>query len=265
MISKGDKSKMTHHIFESVSEYVQYAIDGDGYRNKKQGFVEAVRMSKEGWPDGHKNIVNSVSGSLDHLNPVEGDGLVPTVAGPIFNIDAMVAEQPEQFYNFDEVEDNRPVLKLACQFSAQGFFNAQAFLNRGSAVLSLVEILERSGIPVELWGYANTQSSDGTDRFQRIDVKIKTSGEPLDVDRIAYVLAHEDWYREIGFAVKERLCNEKGEDYGLANRSRSFELRDSDFDVVTPYSKEFLRSPVLIRNWIKETCNRLGLQVELAR
>ena len=257
----------THHIFESLSEFVRIAEDafaeklhGDekGSFTAYTSFKQAVDYMKTGWSDGYSEVVKGMSGMVEHSEYVDGEALVPSYSGAEVNVDAYVAGQPECYMDFDDVEENKPVLRVGVQFSAQAKYSTQCFTNRGSAMLSLVEVLERGGIPVELWGYAYTEYCGKT---QRIDILLKASSEPIDTDKIAFVLAHAAFYRHIGFAVKCYL-SKIGEHHGDPSNCRSTEMPADAFDVVTPYSSSFLRDKVEIKNWIETTCRNLGLELD---
>ena len=258
---------VTHHIFESVSDFVEIAKLGRKWVDTKASeftgyasFDDALKFVETGWSDGHKEVVKGMSGMIEQRGYLEGDELNPGMSGSVVDVVAFIEGRPDCYMDFEEIEDSRPVLKVGVQFSAQAKYSSQCFTNRGSAMLSLVEILEASGIPVELWGYANTQYCN---EIQRIDVLLKPSSEPIDIDRIAFVLAHSAFYRHIGFAVKSWFWKEKGETFGDVGRCQSCELSDDAFDVVTPYSSSFLRDTTSITKWIKETCKKLGLEVEV--
>jgi hypothetical protein len=261
---------VTHHIFESVSDFVEIAKLGRKWVETgaseftgHASFDDALKFVETGWADGHKEVVKGMSGMIEQRGYLEGDELNPGMSGSVVDVAAFIEGRPDCYLDFEEIEDSRPVLKVGVQFSAQGGYSSQCFTNRGSAMLSLVEILEASGIPVELWGYANTERLKNRDKKQRIDILLKSSSEPIDVDKIAFVLAHAAFYRQLGFGVKQWFSKEKGETFGDPKNCQSCELSDDAFDVVTPYSPSFLRDTVSITRWITETCKKLGLEVEV--
>lgn len=258
------KGNVHHHTFQSVSDFVETA-KASGYKRYADSFTNhvsfdgALELVEKGWKGGYSDVVKGVSGMVGRMDSAIDEDLVPSMAGPLFNMDSIFSGQPDCYFDFETIEDHKPVVKLGCQFSAQGMYDQIHFRNRGSAVLSLIEVLEMMNIPVELWGYANTIRRDG--KTQRIDVLMKTSHEPLDSDKIAFILSHAGFYRQIGFGVKEYLSKYLGESFGLPGNCQSTEINaNHDFDIVTPYSREFLSDTNTIKKWISETCSNIGLE-----
>ena len=273
VVETGNRNEV-HYKFETLSEYLEIAKKGyemgihtsrPSDFNANVSFNGAMEFAKTGWSEGIDKVVTGMSGMVDKLSDINGEDLVPNLCGGAPNYEAVIAGTPDRFLDFEEVEEHRPVLKLGVQFSAQGQYSTQCFTNRGSAMLSLMEVLEMGGIPVELWGYSNTIYDGNPPKIQRMDIKLKASDEPIDTDRIAFVLAHGGFYRQIGFMVKNYFARTKSNgvnEYNTPDNCRSFELADDAFDVLTPYSPNFLRSKADIRKWIFETCEELGVDVE---
>ena len=88
--------------------------------------------------------------------------------------------------------------------AASAGISGQEMFNKGATIAALIELLERAGKRVELKGRMAVTGYDkpvSTFRYQMI---IKEAGEPIDVDRIAFALAHPGCLRRLGFSIMEQ-------------------------------------------------------------
>lgn len=72
---------------------------------------------------------------------------------------------------------------------------------RGAAVLSLADTLERRGFSTELRIVGNSQAGGQAFRYS---IVYKRAGEPLDIDRAAFAIAHPSSMRRLAFAILEQ-------------------------------------------------------------
>jgi hypothetical protein len=91
---------------------------------------------------------------------------------------------------------------------------------RGAAISSLIILLERAGIRVQLTGGFYSEAGN---HLLDLEVLLKGYGESLDIDRVAFVLGHASSLRRILFAVmesrnpEERSALHVGHGYGMTS------------------------------------------------
>ena len=124
------------------------------------------------------------------------------------------------------VEDRvRPIVRLVIQRGGSSAYSAKEFMNYGAAVLSYVEGLEAAGFrcEIEVSFAANIPPVD-----HYLSVIVKRAEEPMELDRIAFVLTHPAFFRRIAFAVKESTPgiaeHLNGQCYGFSRSPRPEEL-----------------------------------------
>jgi hypothetical protein len=82
-------------------------------------------------------------------------------------------------------------------------------MNRGAAILSVIDSIENMGTSIEL-AVTNTSRSQGV--YIQTQTLVKRSGEHIDFDAIAFASAHPSMFRRIGFATWERVVEDGCED-----------------------------------------------------
>lgn len=177
--------------------------------------AKAVKMAKEGWPEGVKNI----SAQLDKLPP-ESEVLPEwemSVAGAICNVPAFIAGEPECMFALNDCRRHARRIALALDGVFAAAVNATAVRNYATAVAATARYLEASGIDVALYN-VNTADIVAPTIYGII---IKDLGEPLDVAKVAFGF-HPAFFRRIGFAWREitpaacsaKICGQSGARYG---------------------------------------------------
>ena len=86
---------------------------------------------------------------------------------------------------------------------------------RGSAVVALVDCLERAGHSVRLVWDCATQGKDRDDRAA-VKVVLKTWGEALHLGRVAFAFAHPGMLRLLYFAIQDGWTKENQDLFDIA-------------------------------------------------
>jgi hypothetical protein len=179
-------------------------------------FEEAITLAYTGWPEGRKKLAHAVVQAKParevyrsiHRDIAGEYPIVPLAAAgdPM----AMVTPKPS-------LRAASPVISIvACCWYNSGVTPKQV-LNRGAALLSIVDSLENAGYSVEL---SLAGRSDAGGQQFHVSVDYKRAGEALDIDRAAFALLHAATLRRLAFAVMEqdhRLENAYGYGYGTPN------------------------------------------------
>lgn len=168
------------------------------------GASKSLDLLASGWQDGaNKVLAASVpltqgddDGSQSVYLDEEGYFLVPQLAD---------SDDP-CFIAIDNAPRSVPVVRLYVGIVAAYDVSASDFVKRGAAYLTVINALESSGIRVEL--YAGSFSFvDGGQNTIHWTVKIKDAGEQVNLQALAYALAHPAFFRRLGFAIIEEAAD----------------------------------------------------------
>ena len=121
--------------------------------------------------------------------------------GGAVDIGAYLDDDEECFYRPEEVMQPQPMLKVCVVTGAPASFDAEELINRGRAILAVLDALEKRGysiqLDIELGFY--TASIPGPQAF----ITLKQSGEQWNAASVAYAIAHPAFDRRLGFRFAE--------------------------------------------------------------
>lgn len=186
---------------------------GDASRQPKQKdfndtntYEETIALTKTGWKRG-ADRVNALRTELDTAVQTLVAAKAATVAydvdGDWVDIGRLVAGEPECCGSWDsQGEDAKnKVVKIVANVSVSWMVKQETIFARGAACLAAVDILESLGRRVELW--VSVGLNDHRNGLSETHVLAKPAGQPVDTDRLAFVLCHADMFRRILFAHLE--------------------------------------------------------------
>ena len=122
------------------------------------------------------------------------------VAGAIPSVPTYLSGDPASMMDLTPVP-TKPSCRVSVEVSTPWFVSDKAIYNRGCAVLSVIEGIERQGIHVEL---SAIMSSVDKDRLFAITFPVREMGEAYDLDKLAYFLCCPGPLRRLAFAIVER-------------------------------------------------------------
>ena len=93
------------------------------------------------------------------------------------------------------------VIRVVFNISATSNVRTSEIMKKGATVVGLIDLLERSGKRVELDLVCG--ATGGRGREVRTQVRIKDAGAPLDIERIAFAIAHPASLRRLAFSIWE--------------------------------------------------------------
>lgn len=172
----------------------------------------AVKLAEEGWPKG----LEKLSRALEDTRVIAGQKPIPglnlDVAGAFPHVPIAATGMPQcMVHPGDQSVKARPIVRIFNNVSASCGVEPQSIINRGAAVLSYVDILESIGYSVELQCLEKTGSGNMTHQTW---VTCKQAGEPLELDRLAFLFIHPSYLRRIIFACNERTPRAHEESWG---------------------------------------------------
>jgi hypothetical protein len=120
-----------------------------------------------------------------------------------------------------------PIVRIAVNMSANCYVDAQEIVNRGVAIVSLIDRIQLSGRRVELIAVKHGESRP--DRFVW-SVTVKRPEEPIDMDRVGLCFATPIMLRRFFFRVLEFMTPHEVDGYG-ASRHFVDECRGCDLSI----------------------------------
>jgi hypothetical protein len=169
-------------------------------------FDGAVDLGYKGWPEGRAKIVKT----LDAAAYLQQNAVRPSinfdVAGAYPIVPLAVAGDPASMVDLGDVSSQaRPIVRIWLNVGASAGVHEKHIINRGTAILSHIDRLENEGKSVELtlvWtAFTDRGGGDGKGLITKIVVK--RAGEPLEIDRLAFVLGHPGFMRRVLFRLLE--------------------------------------------------------------
>lgn len=210
-------------------------------------FQEAVDLAVNGWADGCKRLMTAMAAAQS--SPAMTPALMMDVAGAYPIAALAAAGDPCSMVDLQPVEDRvRPIVRLVIQRGGSSAYEPEEFMNYGAAVLSYIEGLEAANFRVEI-EVAFAANIPPVDHY--LSVIVKRAEEPMELDRLAYVLTHPAFFRRIAFAVKESTPGVaehlKAQAYGFSRSPREDEVDPKQIilpgvNMVSPGAKE-LKTP----------------------
>ena len=239
-------------IFESISEIPQWLSEqsvqvaqGSQMRASQswdmgEGYEGVVAMAEDGgfWEEGAAHMIEATSA----MTELKRDGYtVETdydVTGAYLDMDEYLSGSPECFVSQNE-EVPVSVIKIGVQLYTPGGNDFSEYLNRGAAIMSVIDDLEMQGVRVELWGCVsgvNRRSQKGNITGIDMRVCLKQAHEAWSPSSVAFGLCHAGFGRRLGFRVAESF--ENNDDYccGHTLDFKKDRPLDSDFDCWLGYN-----------------------------
>jgi len=174
----------------------------------KAGWDGAIKMAKEGWPEGLKRM-QKVAELLEMPSGARSYEPQPVlaVAGDEVDIGAYLSGEPECMMDWEvrATPSFGKVVKIVCHLTANASVSANAMFRRGSLAYLIIDALESCGIRCEVWGLVKCSTCGNRDEGPDFlaQVCLKDADQPIEPDRLAYMLAHPAVFRRLGFRLME--------------------------------------------------------------
>jgi hypothetical protein len=174
-------------------------------------FEDAVKLAAEGWREGADKILSILS----QLGPSVRASIAQCVRRTSFDVSGnwvdvgrFLSGEPECFGIEVEDGDNcrEKVVRIVVNLASSLAIDADAFFARGAVVVAAIDILEASGVRCELWACRASRRTQSPHNGRTVEIHtcVKQAGEPVDIDRVAFVLSHVACYRRLFFSVGEQ-------------------------------------------------------------
>ncbi len=157
---------------------------------------EAFELARSGWTD-KVDEARQVSNPLFTriASKIERQDPVYDLIGSQIDIAAFVDGQPECWQRMEPTTvdgASSRIIRLAYNAFSSASVRTEALIKRGSAISSLVELLEFAGYRVEIWlvcGVHHDHTKNIKADFE-LSVLIKQADQPIDMARLLMALAH---------------------------------------------------------------------------
>jgi hypothetical protein len=165
---------------------------------------QAIKLARFGWREGrdtmHKELeVAHRSTKFERLPTHTYD-----VAGYIPDVPLFISGEPAHMQTpVGNHLGMQKTLEFVVHLGANGNVSDKRMMRKGSAILSLVDKLEDSGLSCHVQGITFTKSIEDKSVFY-LEFPIKKAGVPMDIDRCAYALVHPSFLRRIKFRAMEQ-------------------------------------------------------------
>lgn len=216
-------TKQIKHIYDSLEDFIR---SNDNWKTRRHGgdcshnttdpkfygsssYEQGLAVAGTGWREGAERVAAlraELSGAVQAMAAARASQMTYDVVGECFDIGKIATGEPEFCMNWNEYGDERSqkVVKIVANISVSAAVNKETIYARGAACLAAVDLLETLGQRVELWiaiGVTGTSQFDKRD-YTQLDTQVcvKQAGQPVETDRLAFVLCHASMFRRLGFA-----------------------------------------------------------------
>lgn len=168
-------------------------------------FPEAVDLSRYGWPAGRTMMADAIRVVM----PARDAAPVwrHDVAGAFPDVARAAAGDPMSMLSpVRSARSARPVVRINYGRATLSDVPSKAIINRGAALLGIIDALEADGYSVELRLVfkSNEDSSGYSATAYHSAVTVKRAGDPLDLDRAAFALVNPAVLRRLAFAMRQQ-------------------------------------------------------------
>jgi hypothetical protein len=211
--------KVVRHDFESVGDFVRYASETKAAADVSVAsrepcstngffgtftFSQAVELASAGWPEGAARVVELREGCeafLAAAKAAKTRGYGWDVTGDFIDVGRLLSGEPECC---GLEQDGRGlgsrVVSIRLNACVSASVSTDAITARGLTVLVAADLLESCGIRCEI---LVSQATYNDSRLVETNVCVKAPGVPIDIDRLAFAIAHPSFFRRFGFAFCE--------------------------------------------------------------
>jgi len=271
----------TVYTFNDVVDYADSALNGDtdcppGDRKSRNltetqrwdyesGFDGAVELARTGWAEGRERVEEQAMRFRDdvvrdHEETFARPATVRAFAGPMVNIGRYIAGAPDAMLTRKRTEMESPVIDILCNVAASGSIGAETYFTRGAAVAALADLLELTGRRVRVRTIMAVKTGQHS---MEIYATIKGPGDPLQMDALAFTLAHPAYMRRLGFSIMEQAPMSVRRAIGIGDGGYGYGTPtdvENTADIYMPCilsSTDWSESKAI--NWVREQLMQLGV------
>ena len=216
------------------------SITGDFDFTGTHTWDEAHTLLTHGWSEGRSKLADSTEFAKAVTRQGISEAWQHAPAGAFPNVPAYCAGIAECMMTppGEEQRTSLPIVTIAVNIGAAHFTPTSVMINRGAAIVALIDSIEAQGQRVEL--ICCTRSIlHGNKGPLDIRVTVKRADEHVNLDRIAFTMAHPSMLRRMKFRIMEFTLPKKDWGYGTPT-----DFNVGDFEHGTMYIAKFSHSRV---------------------
>jgi len=171
--------------------------DGGSVGYATANYPASMELARHGWKDGARRVM-ALSEKLKAAitSEMTAPGLVYDVVGDVPDVGEFMAGTPEHMLAFQEVPTTARVVRVVVGSGARASVSADSMIARGACVCAAIDAIESAGVRCEIVvGKATRFMRAKTEFIWEAYITVKAADEPLNMDRLAYVLAHPSFFR----------------------------------------------------------------------
>lgn len=195
-------------VFEDMDvfwDYLEQPIPNTRKRDRSVAarypncYKEAMKLAREGWPEGRELIKNTMA-KIDMklgINVVE-PVITYDVVGDEVDVGAYLGGQPENMLAWQDAETTKKMVRIVVNTTWHGSHNAA--IKKGAIACTVADIVDRYGWRSEIIAASGVNASVSWELY----LTVKKFSEPLNIDRIAYMIGSPEWDRFQIFRAEEQ-------------------------------------------------------------
>lgn len=214
LLSKKAKYSMQVETFNSAQDMVstnEHRMVHNGFKNMSRisidrgfhgvsTFSEAYTLLKDGYAPTVEKLRNSIKCSSAKVrNRVFND-----VVGYTPNVPLALQGVPTSMVNVKKTLEKTKVIDLYYDMTVACSKRDTELIQAGQLVLRIITEMESRGYKFNL--YCVQSYGDGTST-DMVAIKVKSSGQPMDLKRVSFPLTHPAFFRVIGFDWYSKVPN----------------------------------------------------------
>jgi hypothetical protein len=188
------------HSHSGVSESIR---GFSRHFHETKSWEECMNIARHGYQE--RERIKAIADAISVSASIKKPEILFDVTGDCgFEMGSVIAGIPECVMDWRETETKatgQQIVKIQVHTCYSAAIDKEAIKSRGAAICALVDAIETSGRRCEVEAVYYTVSSRDKQNTFSFSVIIKHSDEPLEIDRLAFVLAHPDMQRRITFAL----------------------------------------------------------------
>lgn len=207
---KGQNSKAVVRVCDGIEDFIAHAVphakDDASQRTddydwtRTRNFDEAVSLMRGGWHEGRDRIAELSDQITTAIgSPAQELALTSDVQGGAVDMGGFMAGEPECMMTWADQDGPHQIVHFTIDPGASGAVSSNSIIARGAIIAATIDALEAAGhrCAVDIVWSGTAQ------RPLQVWCPIKDAQDPLDIERLAFAVAHPSFTRRLMFAHLE--------------------------------------------------------------
>jgi len=262
----GTGNKATFNIeFDSLSRFVDWvesstptpgashsSVETGKFREKfteSKSMEHAIEIARAGWPEGAEQLKNAATNlKIDRAEQGTKNIRAFDVAGAFPDVPSYVAGAVDHMVTIEQDIEEK-IIKIAVNVGGAANVPAKQWINRGAALINLIDDIESNGVSVELYAVKKLSKKN---QNLNISINLKQANEPLDYGYMSFALCHPAMARRFSFKVIECLPNPAPINIWCKGYGLPIDLSIEQREPYTLYLHKLTKSNKTANQWHKE-------------